>query len=176
MTPIEYSEIDMFGPIFGAGWSAPEIVSGASFRWMHGSIAHLVLPALGGGHLRIIWFLWAFPTPEQLSEVKLRVGPDPIPVRWEQHGRVISLVIDTVRPVGEVSFRLDIDCPTLPSDDSTSVPRALAVSRVEVWSLGRKHDDASATLVRQQNEIEALRRSTSWRLTAPLRWARRLLG
>jgi hypothetical protein len=141
-----YSVLDMFGPIYGRNWHAPELHGSRSFRWSGPERESLLLlPSLGARRLRIIFWLARPPHPEHMSRIRLRVDGTPQRVFWSQHGMEMNIWIDVERASADSpSLRVELEAPINTEPQSPHRRVGLAVNRVEVIALARSPSEKAS--------------------------------
>ena len=201
-----YSGIDLFGPFYGTNWHAAEISDGLTYRWSGPErTSSLRAPSLGAREVRVR-LTFAFPPQEgQLGELSWSVDDQPGPLNWSIRGGYGTLWGDFTIVTSEPSLLVSLTVPERQwQPQETADPRTLglAVHKLEVFALNHaiigQHADnlrhelfglagklkaTEAQLARLQEEvegrdhrIEAMLHSTSWKVSAPLRWFARSLG
>lgn len=167
--------IDMFGPIYGRNWLQPRIADGLTYRRMQGGDASIKLPTLGEASMRVVVVLGAQPPQDQLEATVLTVNGAPVRHAWGQHGGTTSLWFEAASPSG-AAFELGLQCSEIEGGPNEGLV-GLSVSRIDLWSLAESPpvEALQQEISARDATIQELMSSTSWKLTAPLRWFKEAL-
>ncbi len=188
-----YSVLDMFGPFYGENWHHAEIAEGVSFRWSGPDLTSNVrLPTLGAREIRIRWTLSILPQEEQIAGLIWTIDGVVAPLRWALRSGYATFWADVPVRTPAPSVLATITVPERrrePQDDAGDTRvLGLAVHKVEVFALKEEAIGEEARRLEQEVRLlherlsrceadkAAVLQSTSWKVSSPLRWLKRLGG